>query len=197
MSFDWKNKPASRWEGKPVSRRAFLGYATAAVGAIVAALVATPLIGSLISPVLKKRKAETGWVELGKIEDFEVRRPTMVQWTTARMDGWFMEAAPRAVWVVKQGEENFTVFNARCTHLSCAYTWRLKGEVHPTAYGSPMPDHDHFFCVCHDGIYDIDGTVLGGPPPRPLDTLPVKVENGRLFTIYKDFRVGIPEKIEI
>lgn len=49
------------------------------VGAIVAALVATPLIGSPISPVLQKRKAGTEWVELGKIEDYEMGQPTMVQ----------------------------------------------------------------------------------------------------------------------
>ncbi len=108
-----------------------------------------------------------------------------------------METAPRAVWVVKQDEENFTVFNPRCTHLTCAYSWKLKGEQYKTAYGSAMPDKDHFFCPCHDGIFAISGEVLGGPPPRPLDTLPVEVEKGKLLTIYKDFRAGIGEKIEL
>ncbi len=65
-------------EGKSISRRRLLGYATAGLGAIVATLVGIPLIGSLISPVLQKRKTATGWVELGKIEDFDVRQPTMV-----------------------------------------------------------------------------------------------------------------------
>ncbi len=188
---------SSAWKDKSISRRRFLGYATVGIGAIVAALVATPLIGSLISPILEKKKVETEWVELGKTADFEEGQPTMVQWVTSRMDRWFMETAPRAVWVVKQDRENFTVFNPRCTHLSCSYSWKLKGEPHQTAYGSAMPDKDHFFCPCHDGIFGIDGTVLAGPPPRPLDTLPVKVENGKLFTIYKDFRVGIAEKIEL
>ncbi len=96
-----------------------------------------------------------------------------------------METAPQAVWVVKQGGENFTVFNPRCTHLTCAYSWKEEG-----------PHKGHFFCPCHDGVFDINGQVLGGPPPRPLDTLPVKVEDGRLFTIYKDFRAGITDKFE-
>ncbi len=189
MSFAWKDKP--------VSRRRFLGYATVGLGAIVSALVGIPLVGSLISPILQKKKVETEWVELGKIADFEVGQPKMVQWTISRIDGWVMEAAPRAVCVVTQDGENFTVYNSRCTHLSCSYSWKLKGEPHQTAYGSAMPGKDHFFCPCHDGIFDIDGTVLGGPPPRPLDTLPVKIEDGKLFTIYKDFRVGIAEKIEL
>ena len=174
------------WKDKPVSRRKFLGYATVGLGAIVAALVAIPLIGSLISPLLQKRKAETKWVELGKIEDFKVGQPEMVQWVTSRMDGWYMETAPKAVWVVTEDGENFTVFNPRCPHLTCAYSWKAEG-----------PHKGHFFCPCHDGVFDINGQVLGGPPPRPLDTLPVKVEDGRLFTMYKDFRAGSAEKIEI
>ncbi len=178
MSFEWKDKT--------ISRRKFLGYATAGAGVTLAVIVGIPLIGSLISPVLQKRKAGTEWVELGKTEDFEVGRPTMVQWTTSRMDGWFMDTAPRAVWVVAQDEENFTVFNPRCTHLSCSYNWKEEGQYKGT-----------FFCPCHDGIFDINGEVSGGPPPRPLDTLPVKVENGKLFTIYKDFRPGIADKVEI
>ncbi len=178
MSFVWKDKP--------VSRRRFLGYATIGLGAIVSALVAIPLIGSLVSPVLQKKEKGTEWVELGKIEDFDVGQPTMVQWTTSKMDGWLMATTPRAVWVVAQDGENFTVFNPRCTHLTCAHNWKEEG-----------PHKGHFFCPCHDGVFDINGKVLSGPPPRPLDTLPVKVENDKLFTIYKDFRAGIAEKIEI
>ncbi len=126
------------------------------------------------------------WVELGKIEDFEVGRPTMVQWVTSRMEGWFMETKPRAVWVVTQDRENFTVFNPRCSHLTCAYSWKEE-----------KPHKGHFFCPCHDAVFDINGEVLSGPPPRPLDTLPMKVEKGRLLTIYKDFRAGVAKKIEI
>jgi Rieske Fe-S protein len=37
--------------------------------------------------------------------------------------------------------------------------------------------------------------VLGGPPPRPLDTLPVKVEDGVLYAEYQDFRLGVPDKV--
>lgn len=189
MSFTWKDKP--------VSRRRFLGYATVGLGALVSALVATPLIGSLISPLLEKRNPDDEWVELGKMEDFRVGQPKMVQWTAAKLEGWYMEAAPKAVWVVTRDGKNFSVLNSRCTHLNCAYSWKEKGEPHTTAYGTPMPDFGHFFCACHDGVFDLSGKVLAGPPPRPLDTLPVKVENGKLFTIYKDFRAGISEKIEL
>lgn len=197
MSSEWKGKSVSKWKGEPISRRRFLGYATIGLGAIISALVATPLIGSLLSPLLEKKKEKTGWAELGKTEDFKVGQPKRVQWTTATKEGWVVETTPRAVWVVTLDGKKFIVFNPKCTHLNCAYSWYLEGEPHETAYGSKMPDEDYFFCPCHDGVYDITGKVVSGPPPRPLDTLPVKIENGKLFTIYEDFRAGISEKIEI
>jgi nitrite reductase/ring-hydroxylating ferredoxin subunit len=39
------------------------------------------------------------------------------------------------------------------------------------------------------------GAVLSGPPPRPLDTLPVKVENDSVFVMFETFRTGIKDKV--
>jgi hypothetical protein len=38
--------------------------------------------------------------------------------------------------------------------------------------------------------------VLAGPPPRPLDELEVEVRDASVFVKYKDFRLGVPERIE-
>jgi menaquinol-cytochrome c reductase iron-sulfur subunit len=46
-------------------------------------------------------------------------------------------------------------------------------------------------------VFDTAGQVLGGPAPRPLDRLPSKMENGRLFVIYKDFKSGVREQTEL
>jgi cytochrome b6-f complex iron-sulfur subunit len=46
------------------------------------------------------------------------------------------------------------VFVATCTHFDCIVGYRGK--------------ENHISCACHGGFYDVDGTVLGGPPPRPL-----------------------------
>jgi Rieske Fe-S protein len=34
------------------------------------------------------------------------------------------------------------------------------------------------WCYCYDGIYDLTGKNVGGPPPRPLTTLRVHVVPG-------------------
>jgi menaquinol-cytochrome c reductase iron-sulfur subunit len=46
-------------------------------------------------------------------------------------------------------------------------------------------------------MFDTEGKVVGGPAPRPLDRLPVKIENGRLMVQYKEFKSGTEEQVEI
>jgi cytochrome b6-f complex iron-sulfur subunit len=37
-----------------------------------------------------------------------------------------------------------------------------------------------FLCPCHGGRFSSTGVVLGGPPPRPLENLPVVIDGDRL-----------------
>ncbi|NOX54078.1 MAG: Rieske (2Fe-2S) protein [Planctomycetes bacterium] len=50
-------------------------------------------------------------------------------------------------------------FNAICTHMDCTVHYR--------------PDHGDIFCSCHNGVYDLNGHNVSGPPPRPLETYKV------------------------
>ena len=45
-----------------------------------------------------------------------------------------------------------------------------------------MSGKDQFFCPCHGGVFDSAGNVVAGPPPEPIEKLPVKVEDGILYT---------------
>jgi menaquinol-cytochrome c reductase iron-sulfur subunit len=35
-------------------------------------------------------------------------------------------------------------------------------------------------CPCHGGVYYKDGSVAAGPPPRPLERYPVRVQDGQV-----------------
>ncbi|MER3422758.1 MAG: rieske ironsulfur family protein, partial [Nitrospiraceae bacterium] len=54
-----------------------------------------------------------------------------------------------------------------------------------------------FRCPCHGSVYNIKGQVLDGPAPRPLDQLPSKVEDGHIYVIYKEFKAGLSQRVEV
>ena len=82
-------------------------------------------------------------------------------------DGWVETNKKRSVYVTDQGDGNFVVFSRVCSHLGCLVRWD-EGE-------------DQFFCPCHGGVFDSMGNVVAGPPPEPIEKLPVKVEDGVLY----------------
>jgi Rieske Fe-S protein len=65
-----------------------------------------------------------------------------------------------STWLVKEATGDLVAFDPRCTHAACVYRWE--------------DGADHFQCGCHDGRFALDGTVLAGPPPRPLDRFPIR-----------------------
>ena len=70
--------------------------------------------------------------------------------------------------LIRLAEERFVAFRQRCTHLSC-----------PVHFNAEKTQLD---CPCHNGTFDArTGRVLGGPPPRPLPRIALKLENGEIF----------------
>ncbi|MBI4300176.1 MAG: Rieske 2Fe-2S domain-containing protein [Chloroflexi bacterium] len=192
----WKGRPpryeGPRWIERPpfeakggLGRRSFLKLALGAMGGVISVGVGVPIAGYFISPILRRKRVRS-WAPLGGIDGFRFLEPKHVDFEERMKDAWITQEVTRAVWVVRKGEEDFRVYNPHCTHLGCAYGWHTSG-----------PHKDHFVSPCHNGIYDIDGNVLGGPPPRPLDTLEWKIEKGELYAVYKDFQLGVPQKKEL
>ena len=68
--------------------------------------------------------------------------------------------------LVKIGDSNYLIVIGLCTHLGCIPTWE--------------PDKKIFHCACHGGEYDACGVDTFGPPPRPLDIPPFKIEGTKL-----------------
>ncbi|HJR76922.1 MAG TPA: ubiquinol-cytochrome c reductase iron-sulfur subunit [Nitrospiraceae bacterium] len=163
------------------TRRSFFEWATAAAATLVGLGLAIPLVGYVVGPAFKRR--EQTWVDVGETGPLAAGEPTQLDYMTTVRDGWMESKSHKAVWAVKQSDGDITVFSPMCTHLGCGYRWD-DGEK-------------KFLCPCHGSVYNVKGEVLAGPAPRPLDTLPAKVENGRLFVKYKEFRSGLAKKVEL
>jgi cytochrome b6-f complex iron-sulfur subunit len=69
--------------------------------------------------------------------------------------------------LVFRSPQGFRAYSAICTHLGCIVAW---SEAH----------HD-IECPCHAGVFDINGKVVSGPPPRPLSEYSVVVVNGEVM----------------
>jgi menaquinol-cytochrome c reductase iron-sulfur subunit len=161
----------------PASRRSFLGWAIAGIVGFVAAAIAVPIVGAVASAAGGRRQAAQ--IRLARLTSYTVDQPKLTQFTLTQTDGWVQTLETHAVWVVRISQTEATVFNGRCTHLGCAYSWQT----------------DRFACPCHGGTFAADGTVISGPPPRPLDRLPVQIgSDGYLNIQYQDFQLGVPAK---
>ena len=162
-----------------VTRRSFTAMVATAFAAFIATGLGVPAIAYLMGPLAGRNSAS--WLSLGNIANFSSGQPKQVAVSVTSQDGWRQISTSRTVWVVPSVTNELVVFNGRCTHLGCAYSWQTSG-VHANT----------FFCPCHEGAYDTSGTVLAGPPPRPLDRLDTTVVDGELFVLYRDFRLGVP-----
>lgn len=65
------------------------------------------------------------------------------------------EGAKRLAAGERLRSDDVRAFNAVCTHVQCTVEYR--------------PERKDIFCNCHDGVYDLNGKNIAGPPPRPLE----------------------------
>lgn len=63
--------------------------------------------------------------------------------------------------LVMRSQEGIVAMSMVCTHLACTVQWQ-EGK-------------QEFYCPCHQGKFDRNGEVISGPPPVPLERVPVKV----------------------
>lgn len=146
-------------------RRGFLKLAIGAFNALIGLALAIPGLGYLLTPVF--RKGASAWVQLGDVERLKTPVPQKASFRYISETGYTRSQKSGFVWVVEDAEAAYgvTALSAVCSHTGCNVAWHF--------------DEAHFVCPCHGGRYDIRGNVVSGPPPKPLQKLPLRVENGR------------------
>jgi cytochrome b6-f complex iron-sulfur subunit len=63
--------------------------------------------------------------------------------------------------VVRAADGELSAFSAVCTHLECTVQFKA--------------DTSQIWCACHNGLYDLAGNVVSGPPPRNLERFTVNL----------------------
>jgi Rieske Fe-S protein len=134
-------------------RRGFIGWLLG--GGVLAS------VGSFLYPVAKFvnppaiPEAVVDEVAAGKARDFKVN------------SGKIVKFGSRPVLLIRSGETEWKAFSAVCTHLNC--TVQYKEDAHA------------IWCACHNGMYDLNGAVVSGPPPKPLDEYIVRLRGEEVF----------------
>jgi menaquinol-cytochrome c reductase iron-sulfur subunit len=146
------------------TRRAFHLAVIYVLGAIIGLALAIPTILYLLVP--PKPRKESGCIDAGDISQLTPGVPVELSFQESRLDGWRLETQKKTAWVVKEPNNKIVAFGPQCTHLACAYHWEMESGK--------------FLCPCHGSVFAIDGKVLEGPAPRPLDRYMTKIENNRL-----------------
>ncbi|HSB04977.1 MAG TPA: respiratory nitrate reductase subunit gamma [Thermodesulfobacteriota bacterium] len=162
-------------------RRGFLKLATGVLASLVCIAVGVPVIGTLIGPAFRSRK--TAWTKVGNLNELSTGEPTRLTFAVKTTSAYITETVLHDVWVIKQPSSEVTVFSPICPHLGCEYNWNAQTS--------------RFECPCHGSVYGINGRVLGGPAPRPLDTLPTKIQAEDLYVEWEVFKVGTHEKVPV
>ncbi len=103
------------------------------------------------------------WIRAGSTADLTPNVPAPHVLSVSRTDGWYRERAPQTVFLVWDGENEVHALSATCTHLGCQVRWET--------------DTKRFRCPCHGGVYDAQGHVVSGPPPRPLERIEARLDS--------------------
>ena len=72
--------------------------------------------------------------------------------------------------LIRTAEDAYVAYSQKCTHLSCAVFYSRA--------------HDRLECPCHQGYFSVvDGSVLQGPPTRPLPRVTLERRGEELIAI--------------
>lgn len=131
-------------------RRKFLGVCLAGATAVAAAAAAYPVF-QYLAPRSGQQGTEKLIFAISDLPEGEAK---------------FFEYAGSSAVLVKTKAGDLIALSAVCTHLGCIVQWEKEKQ--------------DFLCPCHAGQYAADGTVLSGPPPKPLAKIPLTVAEGKI-----------------
>ncbi len=130
-----------------IDRRKFLNslLGLGGIGGILS--IFYPVVSYLIPPKTAEPKVNS--VKAGLTNDFPVNTSKIIKF------------GRKPVILIKTQDNQYKALSASCTHLDCIVQYKT--------------DTKQIWCACHNGVYDLSGRNVSGPPPRPLEQYDVKI----------------------
>ncbi len=120
-------------------------------------------LASFLYPVIRYMnppavpEASVNEANVGKVADFAVNSGKIVRFGS------------KPVLVIRRSENEWRAFSAVCTHLNCTVQYEQARH--------------QIWCACHNGFYDLNGKVVSGPPPRPLEEYQVRLRGEEVVVV--------------
>ncbi|WP_419868001.1 QcrA and Rieske domain-containing protein [Chryseobacterium sp. CT-SW4] len=150
----WKaDFPVKKREAAYVSRKEFIKLITFFSGTLALANIAIPAFNYV------KKKEEIKEYFVGLTTDLKI----------GGMRTFYINEDHRTPYMlIRMAENKWKVFEQKCTHLSCSVLYNHDEKV--------------IECPCHHGFFNPeDGSVIQGPPPRPLPQLAVVIKGDKIY----------------
>ena len=136
-----------------ITRRDFLKLLQGAAALIGVSAVATPVVAYFYPPKLIEMPTEP--VLVCPESELPVGEAKTVEFG-------------RYPAIIINTEGGLKAYSAVCTHFACLVKWN--------------PETKRLECPCHDGYFNAaDGSVISGPPPKPLLALAAEVVDGHIY----------------
>lgn len=145
---------------RPMDRRRFFASVVNLLVTAVASLTAVIAGGAVLSGALARRRES--WAPAARFGDLDEEVPLTATLRVVRDDGYRQVVDREVVFLFRQGEAGVRVLGSTCTHLGCRVSWDIESQ--------------RFNCPCHGGVFDPNGAVIAGPPPRPLPRLAARID---------------------
>jgi len=128
-------------------RRGFLRWLLG--GGIAASLASFlyPVVQYINPPATPEAAVDE--VAAGKVQDLKPNSGRIVRFGS------------RPVLLIRVSDSEWKAFSAVCTHLNCTVQYQEQRR--------------QIWCACHNGLYDLNGAVASGPPPKPLEEFAVRL----------------------
>lgn len=136
-----------------VSRRDFLQLVKRILAATGLTALAAPVLAYFYPPELVETPSQA--IQVGKETEIPLGQSLTIPFG-------------RYPALVIHTSAGFRAYSAVCTHFACICKWDPEDQV--------------IFCPCHAGFFEpLEGEVISGPPPLPLEKIPLRIKNGEIY----------------
>ncbi|MEJ2446170.1 MAG: ubiquinol-cytochrome c reductase iron-sulfur subunit [Exilibacterium sp.] len=153
-------------ETSGLDRRRFMEVGIYTITGAITVVSGVALVRFAIGPSFRQEKVR--WIEV-ELDDAAEHNPgfSRVVLEYEKKDGWLTASARSLAYVKRIKENEVVAISATCSHLGCIVTWD--------------DDRQIFKCPCHNGLYNAEGEVISGPPPKPLRRHRTRIEDNRIL----------------